>query len=114
MIHNPQQFGDKVEPSQSFAVPAISLLKGGGAIRSMAVKFAANPVTGTGSLTVPILTSPTRSGIDPQLAHSYTTRMPATGRSVSVGISPCRRSPARPAWAYRNIGRDIILGAGSV
>ena len=51
--------------------PAISLPKGGGAIRGMGEKFAANPVTGTGSMTVPIATSPGRSGFGPQLTLSY-------------------------------------------
>ncbi|MDN3514332.1 MAG: hypothetical protein NG747_08030 [Candidatus Brocadia sp.] len=51
--------------------PAIQLPKGGGAIRGMGEKFAANPVTGTGSMTVPIATSPGRSGFSPQLAFSY-------------------------------------------
>src|SRR2546426_2310286 len=51
--------------------PAISLPKGGGAIRGMGEKFAANPVTGTGSMRVPIATSPGRSGFGPQLSLSY-------------------------------------------
>ncbi len=49
----------------------IQLPKGGGAIRGIGEKFAANPVTGTGSLTVPIYTSPGRSGFGPQLSLSY-------------------------------------------
>lgn len=51
--------------------PSISLPKGGGAIRGIGEKFAANPVTGTGSMTVPIATSPGRSGFGPELALSY-------------------------------------------
>ena len=51
--------------------PAISLPKGGGAIRGIGEKFAANPVTGTGSMSVPIATSPGRSGFGPQLSLSY-------------------------------------------
>jgi RHS repeat-associated protein len=47
------------------------LAKGGGAIRGIGEKFAANPVTGTGSLTVPIYTNPGRSGFGPHLALSY-------------------------------------------
>lgn len=35
------------------APPVISLPKGGGAIRGMGERFAANPVTGTGSMSVP-------------------------------------------------------------
>jgi Salmonella virulence plasmid 65kDa B protein/Insecticide toxin TcdB middle/C-terminal region/Insecticide toxin TcdB middle/N-terminal region len=51
--------------------PAISLPKGGGAIRGIGEKFVANPVTGTGSLTVPIAASPDRSGFGPELSLSY-------------------------------------------
>src|SRR6266536_3995286 len=55
----------------SISVPSLSLPKGGGAIRGIGEKFAANPVTGTGSLTVPVYTSPGRSGFGPQLSLSY-------------------------------------------
>src|SRR6267143_5419572 len=51
--------------------PTISVPKGGGAIRGMGEKFAANPVTGTGSMSVPIATSPGRSGFGPQLSLAY-------------------------------------------
>ena len=58
---------------EKFAVsaPSITLPKGGGAISGIGEKFAANPVTGTGSMTVPIFTSPGRSGFGPQLSLSY-------------------------------------------
>lgn len=52
-------------------LPSISLPKGGGAIRGIGEKFTSNPVTGTGSLSVPIYTSPGRSGFGPQLSLSY-------------------------------------------
>src|SRR4051794_28948679 len=60
-------------PADNFVVsaPTLSLPKGGGAIRGMGEKFAANPVTGTGSMSVPIATSPGRSGFGPQLSLSY-------------------------------------------
>jgi len=51
--------------------PAVSLPKGGGAIRSMGEKFAVNAVTGTAALQVPISTSPGRGGFGPQLSLSY-------------------------------------------
>jgi hypothetical protein len=57
-------------PNQAPA-PSITLPKGGGAIRGIGEKFAANPVTGTGSMAVPIATSPGRSGFGPQLSLSY-------------------------------------------
>lgn len=71
MIHNPLASSDPTEQPQPFAAPTIALPKGGGAIRGMGEKFAANPVTGTGSMTVPIATAPGRSGFGPQLALSY-------------------------------------------
>src|SRR5512142_1475885 len=58
------------EPSP-FQAPSISLPKGGGAIRGVGEKFSANPVTGTGTMTIPIATSPGRSGFGPQLSLSY-------------------------------------------
>ncbi|HKV12392.1 MAG TPA: SpvB/TcaC N-terminal domain-containing protein, partial [Thermoanaerobaculia bacterium] len=53
------------------ATPSISLPKGGGAIRGIGEKFAANPVNGTGSMSVPLATSPGRSGFGPELSLSY-------------------------------------------
>jgi hypothetical protein len=69
-----QQGGEIQEGTPETAatqLPSISLPKGGGAIRGIGEKFAANPVTGTGSMTVPIATSPGRSGFGPQLTLSY-------------------------------------------
>ena len=62
---------EQPQDRQQSPVPAITLPKGGGAIRGIGEKFAANPVTGTGSMTVPIATSPGRGGFGPQLALSY-------------------------------------------
>jgi RHS repeat-associated protein len=49
----------------------ISTPKGGGAIRDIGEKFTANPVTGTGSLNIPIVVSPGRANFSPQLALTY-------------------------------------------
>jgi hypothetical protein len=51
--------------------PTMNLPKGGGAISGIGEKFAANPVTGTGSMSVPIFASPGRAGFGPQLSLSY-------------------------------------------
>lgn len=53
------------------SAPQVTLPKGGGAIRGMGEKFAANPVTGTGSMSVPIFTSAGRSGFGPALGLTY-------------------------------------------
>lgn len=64
--------------------PPISLPKGGGTIRGTGEKFATNPVIGTGSMSVPIATSPGRSGFGQQLP-SPVTQVLATGCSVLAG-----------------------------
>jgi RHS repeat-associated protein len=68
---NPNVTGDANADRSRLNAPQISLPKGGGAIRGIGEKFAANPVTGTGSMAVPIATSPGRSGFGPQLSLSY-------------------------------------------
>ncbi|MCW5969685.1 MAG: VCBS repeat-containing protein [Blastocatellales bacterium] len=68
---SPEKTDSRNDGEQASAAPSISPPKGGGAIRGVSEKFAANPVTGTGSMSVPIATSPGRSGFEPQLALSY-------------------------------------------
>jgi RHS repeat-associated protein len=82
-----------------FAVPSIGLPKGGGAIRGIGEKFDTNPVTGTGSMTVPIPTSVSRSELGPNLSLSYdsgagngpfgfgwTLSVPAISRKTDKGL----------------------------
>src|SRR5262250_3012856 len=59
------------QSSGSGLLPAVSLPKGGGALHGIGEKFATNPATGTGSLTIPIATSPGRAGFDLALRLSY-------------------------------------------
>ncbi|MBX9895649.1 MAG: FG-GAP-like repeat-containing protein [Nitrosomonas sp.] len=63
--------GEATENSFTLSAQKIELPKGGGMIRGIGEKFAANPVTGTGSMTVPIATSPGRNGFGPVLSLSY-------------------------------------------
>lgn len=84
---------------QEHGAPTIMLPKGGGAIHGIGEKFAANPVTGTGSMSVPIATSPGRTKFGPQLAISYdsgsgngpwgfgwTLSLPAITRKTAKGL----------------------------
>src|SRR5262245_47831860 len=74
MTNDQRRDGDQQQTAaevSQVSPPTLSLPKGGGAIRGMGEKFAANPVTGTGSMTVPIATSPGRSGFGPQLSLAY-------------------------------------------
>jgi RHS repeat-associated protein len=54
-------------------LPAISVPKGGGAIRGIGEKFSVSAPTGTASLTVPLPVSPGRGGFEPQVDLSYDT-----------------------------------------
>ncbi|HUT72080.1 MAG TPA: SpvB/TcaC N-terminal domain-containing protein [Desulfatiglandales bacterium] len=51
--------------------PSVSLPKGGGAIKGIDEKFSVNPVSGTASLSIPIYTTPGRSGFYPKLSLDY-------------------------------------------
>lgn len=51
----------------------ISLPKGGGAIKGIGEKFQPNLFSGTGNFSIPIFTSPGRSGFGPQLTLQYST-----------------------------------------
>jgi RHS repeat-associated protein len=63
--------GDADRTANRGLTPEIVPPKGGGAISGMGEKFAANPVSGTGSMSVPIATSAGRSGFSPQLSINY-------------------------------------------
>lgn len=75
MLSSPKKEGDNREADTDKSYfsppPAVSLPKGGGAIKGMGEKFAANPVTGTASLSVPIFTTPSRADFSPKLSLSY-------------------------------------------
>src|SRR5258708_8212825 len=62
---------DDDSPGFSTTPPTINLPKGGGAIRDIGEKFSANPTTGTGSMTIPVPTSPGRSNFGPHLSLDY-------------------------------------------
>ncbi|HEU4405627.1 MAG TPA: SpvB/TcaC N-terminal domain-containing protein [Polyangiaceae bacterium] len=52
-------------------LPSIALPKGGGALRGIGETFSTNPATGTGSLRVPLATSPGRAGFELGLSLGY-------------------------------------------
>jgi len=57
--------------SRLVASPSIDLPKGGGALKGIDEKFAANPVTGSASFSIPLPLSPSRGGIVPEIDLSY-------------------------------------------
>ena len=75
---------------RSFEPPSLSLPKGGGAIRGIGEKFTANPVTGTGRVSIPLALSPGRGGATPAIDLAYDS---GAGNSV-VGLGGQFRVPA--------------------
>jgi hypothetical protein len=82
----------------------------------MGEKFAANPVTGTGSMTVPIAASPGRGGFGPQLSLSYDSGAGngPFGLGWSLGIPAIRRKTDRGLPQYLDAAEsDTFLLAGA-
>ena len=90
--------------------PSITLPKGGGAISGIGEKFAANPVTGTGSMTVPLFTSPGRSGFGPQLSLSYDSG--AGNGPFGFEQSRCQRGLRRLARVFLGTALAIVAWLG--
>src|SRR6266850_1276048 len=93
--------------------PAIVLPKGGGAIRGIGEKFAANPVTGTGSTTIPIATTPGRGGFGPALSLSYDSGSGngSFGLGWSLSIPAITRKTDKGIPQYRDEDVFILSGA---
>lgn len=104
------------EPPSLFAAPSISVPKGGGAIRGIGEKFAANPVTGTASMSVPIATSPGRAGFAPQLSLSYDSGggNGSFGFGWALGLPAVTRKTDKGLPRYRDAEEsDVFLLSGA-
>ena len=117
----PQPAAQAQMTSASPAPPSISLPRGGGAIRGIGEKFTANPVTGTGTLSVPLATSPGRSGFGPSLALEYDSgagngpfgfgwglSLPAITRKTDKGLPRYRAEPEGRS-EERRVGKECSL-----
>ncbi len=107
--------GGKIK-SNTVEIPSISLPKGGGAIRGIGEKFAANPVTGTGSMTVPIAVSPGRSGFGPQLSLSYDSGLGngPFGIGWNLSLPSITRKTDKGLPLYREIEEsDVFILSGA-
>ena len=110
------QDGGRDPGVNAVAAPTISLPKGGGAIRGIGEKFAANPVKGTGSMSLPIATSPGRSGFGPQLALSYDSGAGngPFGFGWSLSIPAITRKTDKGLPLYRDLEEsDVYLLSGA-
>jgi RHS repeat-associated protein len=109
--------GKASETPFDVVIPQLTLPKGGGAIRGIGEKFAANPITGTGSLSVPIAVSPGRSGFGPQLGLSYdsgTGNGPfGIGWSLSLPAITRRTDKGLPKYVDDGDESDVFILSGA-
>jgi RHS repeat-associated protein len=123
MMHQENERTEKRPTEQAYttgpnqlSIPAISLPKGGGALRGIGEKFTANPVTGTGSMSIPIATSPGRSGFGPQLSLSYDsgTGNGPFGLGWSLSLPRISRKTDKGLPKYRDRSEpDIFILSGA-
>ncbi|MCK9220598.1 MAG: hypothetical protein M0P47_11185 [Bacteroidales bacterium] len=94
--------------------PILSLPKGGGAIKGIGEKFQANPVTGTGSLSIPLPISPGRGEFTPQLALSYDSGIGngPFGLGWSIGLPSISRKTDKGLPKYQDSGTQNDDAAG--
>ncbi len=98
------------------AVPQVTLPKGGGAIRGIGEKFAANPVTGTGSLTVSIATSAGRAGFGPHLELEYDSGAGKTpfGLGWNLALPAVTRKTDKGLPRYDDVAEsDVFILSGA-
>jgi Salmonella virulence plasmid 65kDa B protein len=82
----------------------------------MGEKFSANPVTSTGSLSVPVYTSPGRSGFGPQLSLSYDSGAGngPSGWGWSLSIPSITRKTDKGLPEYRDEEEpDVLILSGA-
>ena len=97
------------------SAPAISLPKGGGAIRGIGEKFTANPVTGTATMSVPLAISPGRAGFGPSLSLDYDSGAGNGPFGIGWGLSlpAIRRKTDRGLPRYADGPEDTFILSGS-
>lgn len=94
-------------------LPTLALPKGGGAIRGIGEKLTTNPATGTGTLAVPIATTPGRGGFELGLQLGYDSGAGNGGFGLgwSVALPAVTRKTDKGIPRYD--GDDVFVLAGS-
>jgi len=91
--------------------PTPTLPTGGGAIRSIAEKFSANPATGSGSMAVPIALPAGRDGFGPELTLGYDSGSgnSSFGLGWQLGAPSISRKTDKGIPRYRDTADTFIL-----
>ena len=108
----------RAAPADTFAIapPAVSLPKGGGAVRGIGEKLTANPATGACSVSVPLALSPGRAGVDPRLALAYDSAggNGPFGLGWSLALPAVTRKSDKGLPRYDDAGEsDVYILAGA-
>ena len=95
---------NETQQGSSAGIPVVQMPKGGGAIKGIGEKFQANPVTGTGNVSIPLPVTPGRGGFTPELNLSYDS---GSGNSVyglgwNVGIASISRKTDKGIPRYED------------
>ncbi len=95
----------------SVTPPSLILPKGGGALRGIGEKFAANLVTGTGSMSVPLSTSTGRAGFGPSLSLSYDSSSGAGpfGLGWNLALATIARKTEQGLPKYRDADESDVF-----
>lgn len=114
----PSPVGSKKEPGGRASTidshaPSLALPKGGGAIRGIGEKFNFNAVTGTGSWSVPVFTSPCRGDAHPQLSVQYNSGSGngPFGLGWDLGVASVSRRTSKHIPTYDD--RDVFVLSGA-
>ena len=108
--------GGNIPDDFAIEAPSVSLPKGGGAIHGIGEKFTANPVTGTGSFSIPLPVTPAR-GKGPEVSLSYNSGAGngAFGIGWSLSVPAIRRKTDRGLPRYIDDGEhaDTFVMSGA-
>ena len=111
--------GDDSQPTPAQEqpwVPKVELPQGGGAIQGIGERFEANAFTGSGSMSIPIATSPGRGAVAPSLGLSYASGSGngPFGLGWSMSVPAIRRKTEQELPQYRDaVESDTFVMAGS-
>jgi len=96
--------GGGASGSTLLMAPTPSLPKGGGAVRGLGEKLSANPVTGTGSMAIPLPFSDGRAGFSPRLQLQYDSAAGAGvfGFGWSLGLPAITRKTDKTLPRYED------------
>jgi len=102
-----------MEQSGSGLTSAISLPKGGGAIKGVGETFQPNLFTGTGNFSIPIPTSPGRQGFGPKLTLQYSTGNGSSpfGLGWQISIPRVTRKTEKGLPTYTE--KDVFILSGA-